>query len=435
METQIKAVVRLEADPASLAGGPEQPASADKLDTGLALRYSVANLGASVVYGLFNFALPPYLATYHLHPSLIGLLANERSFVGAFVQPFIGRLSDRTRSPLGRRRPFFLVGVPLMAIALLILALHPPFWAMIGIMTVSAFFLAIAWDPYMALMADLFAPAQRGRVGGLIGLGTALGNIIFALMAIAFLDKSEFLVFGLSVVIMVLAWSYTFATVKEPPVSEDDRPQPKVGRTGPAAYLRSLREYPEAAKYTLAMFFFWMGTGGALPFMTLFGINVLNASPGEANYLPLAATLSMAVCAVPWGRFADRFSKQRAMTIGLVIFGVMAIIGSQSATLWQGMIVLAIIGIGNSAMSLINPMLADLIPRKRTAEFIGLGSSVFSFAQPLGAALAGLLVETVAHGAGLAQAYRWAFVFAGAMTLLAAALLQSVKPERFVDAG
>jgi Na+/melibiose symporter-like transporter len=70
-----------------------------------ALQYSVANLGASVVYALFNFAMPLYLAAYNLHPSLIGLLANERSFVGAFVQPIVGRLSDRTRTRLGRRRP------------------------------------------------------------------------------------------------------------------------------------------------------------------------------------------------------------------------------------------------------------------------------------------------------------------------------------------
>src|SRR6478752_449299 len=136
-----------------------------------ATQYSVANLGASVVYSLFNFAMPQYLDTYKLNPSLIGLLANERSFVGAFIQPIVGRMSDRTRTRLGRRRPYFLIGIPLMGVALLILALHPPFWAMLGIMTVAAFFLSIAWDPYMALPADLFPSEQRGRVGGLIGVG------------------------------------------------------------------------------------------------------------------------------------------------------------------------------------------------------------------------------------------------------------------------
>src|SRR4051812_41585689 len=85
-----------------------------RFDTGKASRYSVANLGSSLVYGLFNSAMPLYLQGYGVAPWLIGLLANERAFVGALVQPFVGRMSDRIRTPLGRRRPFFLVGVPLM---------------------------------------------------------------------------------------------------------------------------------------------------------------------------------------------------------------------------------------------------------------------------------------------------------------------------------
>ncbi|HEX8218641.1 MAG TPA: MFS transporter [Chloroflexia bacterium] len=412
---------------------PAEEAAPGKFDLGLAANYSVANLGASVVYGLFNFALPPYLATYNLHPSLIGLLANERSFVGAFVQPLIGRMSDRTRSPLGRRRPFFLIGIPLMAVALLLLATHPPFWIMLGVMTVSAFFLAIAWDPYMAMMADLFPAAHRGRVGGLIGVGTALGNIIFALMAFSLIATGEFLVFGLSTAIMVVCWAYTFITVKEPAVPAEPDAGQKTGKVTPRQYIRSLREYPEAAKYTLAMLFFWLGAGGAVPFITLFGSNVLGASESEVFLLPLAATLSMAVFAVPWGIFADRTSKKTAMTLGLVMFSVVAVVGSQSGTLLQGTIALALIGVGNSAMSLINPMLVDLVPRKRTAEFVGLGSAVFSFAQPLGSAVAGLIVAGAEQFVGREDAYRWAFIFAGLMTALAALLLRSVRPEQFVD--
>src|SRR3954464_8729993 len=166
--------------PITTTATPPVEAGADKpFDLVQAINYSVANFGASLVYGLFNFGMPLYLDTYKLQPWLIGLLANERSFVGAFVQPFIGRISDRTRTPLGKRRPFFLIGIPLMAVALLVLALHPPFWAMLGIMAVAAFFLAIAWDPYMAMLGDLWPPLQRGRVGGLIGLGSGLGNLAF----------------------------------------------------------------------------------------------------------------------------------------------------------------------------------------------------------------------------------------------------------------
>ena len=70
----------------------QEEEDATKFDTGKAARYSVANLGAAVVYGLFNLAMPEYLKSYGVPPWLIGPLANERSLVGAFVQPFVGRL-------------------------------------------------------------------------------------------------------------------------------------------------------------------------------------------------------------------------------------------------------------------------------------------------------------------------------------------------------
>ncbi|MDQ6741112.1 MAG: hypothetical protein M3021_12335, partial [Actinomycetota bacterium] len=70
-------------------------------DRGRAVCFSVANIGAQALYALFNQSMPMYLQSYGLPPALIGLLANERSLVGALVQPFVGRLSDRTRTRLG----------------------------------------------------------------------------------------------------------------------------------------------------------------------------------------------------------------------------------------------------------------------------------------------------------------------------------------------
>ncbi|HMA33919.1 MAG TPA: MFS transporter [Chloroflexia bacterium] len=402
-------------------------------DRGKAVRYSVANLGASVIYSLFNFGMPLYLSTYPLPPALIGLLANERSFVGAFIQPLVGRLSDRTRTRFGRRRPFFLVGIPLMSGALLALATHPPLWAVLAIMAIAAFFLSVAWDPYIALMADLFTPTQRGRVGGLLGVGSALGTIIFLLIALNLWEHNEFLVFLLCIGLLVLTWAYTFFTVQEPPLSADvlSEPRPK-GRPDPVAYFKSLAKYPEAAKYTLAVNFFWVGTGGALPFITLFAVKALGASEQEAFILPLMATVTNALFAVPAGFLADRFSKKAVMTGGMLLFGSAGLIGSQSQNLLQATIILGVIGIGNAAMAQVNPMITDLVPRKRTAEFIGLISAVFSFAQPIGSVLAGVVVTIATGMVGGSAAYRWTFIFSGAMVLLAAACLQLVKPERAV---
>jgi MFS family permease len=416
-------------------GVPAEESSPDKgapFSWPLAVKYSVANLGASVVYSLFNFAMPLYLDTYKLNPALIGLLANERSFVGAFVQPLVGRMSDRTHTSLGRRRPYFLAGIPLMCAALLILALHPPFWIMLGIMTVAAFFLSVAWDPYIALMADLFPAEQRGRVGGLIGLGSGLGTVILILVAQSLWEKQEFWVFAFTVGFLLITWAYTFLTVREPAVPAEDGQAAVSKMPNPVAYIKSVLPYPQAARYTLAITFFWLGTGGALPFITLFGKHALHASDSEALMLPLIATVVNALMAVPAGLLADRFSKKLVMTVSLIVFGVFGFVGSQSQTLWQAMIALGFIGLANAGMAQVNPMLSDLVPRKRTAEFIGLGSAVFSFAQPLGSVVVGGIVSLATIMVGDSDAYRWAFISAGAFVLIACALLQTVHPERAV---
>ena len=105
---------------------------------------------------------------------------------------------------------------------------------MIGIMAVLAFFLAVAWDPYMAMMADLFTEKQRGRVGGILGLGVGLGNITFAIIALTLWGDHEFSVFMIIIVVMISTWAYTFFTVKEPPASFlRERPSEKVGIAQP----------------------------------------------------------------------------------------------------------------------------------------------------------------------------------------------------------
>jgi MFS family permease len=415
---------------------PVEATALEPLDMKKAINYSVANIGSSIFYGLFNFGMSLYLNSYGLQAWLIGLLANERSFVGAFVQPVVGRISDRTRSPLGRRRPFFLIGVPLVCAGLFMLAFHPPFWVMLAVMTVLAFFLSVAWDPYMAMMADLFPERHRGRVGGMLGMGVGLGNIAFALIAMYFWEKHEFSVFMFIIGMLIVTWAWTFMTVKEPPIGEHVEVSQKSTMSiweKIRGYVDSVARYPEAAKYVLAITFFWLGTGGVIPFITLFGIKVLGVSEGEAFILPLAATVANALLAVPAGILADRTSKKLVMIIGMVGYGAVAIVGSQSQVLWQAVIALTLAGIANSAMAQVTPLLTDLVPKKRMAEFVGLGSSVFSFAQPLGSFLAGIVVVVAGWLVGGDQAYRWAFIFAGVMLVTGALLLMRVHPESFVD--
>ncbi len=416
------------AAPAPVAVPPATPEGAP-FPTGLAARYVVGNLGSASVYALFNTGLPLYLESYGLSPAIIGLLANERSFVGAFVQPFVGRLSDRIRTPLGRRRPFFLVGVPLMSVSLLLLAVHPTFWLMLTLMTIGSFFLAVASDPYTALLADLFPPGQRGRVGGLLGLTSAVGAITITLLSSFLWAQHEALIFALTITILLLAYGFTFFTVREP-AAPAHAPARQAPSFHPVVYVRGLLAYPEAAKLVLAVTLFWIGSGGATPFVTLFGQHALGATGGTVFFLPLAFVAANAVFAIPAGRLADRIGKKPVLMAGLFIYGGGALVGSQTQSIWQAALLLAVAGMGNAGTYVLNPLLTDLIPRSRVAEFIGLGSSVWSLVQPLGSVFAGLVVAGATLWVGQNDAYRWAFIFAGALIVAAGVLVRFVRPER-----
>lgn len=440
----------------------EQEEQTKEFDTGKAVRYSVATFGSQAVFTLFTTGMSFFLSSYtelRSQPELIGLLSNERAAVAAVAQPIVGRLSDRARTPLGKRRPFMLVGIPVTSISLALLATHPPFWLMLGILTIAAFFLWVALDPYNALVTDLYPTEQRGRVGGILGLAQMLGAITFLLFAITLWGKNEIslfgttitlpvngemLVFGVTIAVLILTFGFTFFTVKEPPIQAEARVEREriVGFnlaariTAVFRYVKDLFQYHEAVKYTFALIFFWIGNGGATPFVVLFGEKALRLSQSQSFLLPLAFVIATAIVAVPAGLLADRFGKKSVLVAGLTIFGIAALIGSQSGDIVQATIGLFVIGIGNAGIgTMLIPLLSDLIPHRRAAELIGLSSAITSFAQPVGSFLAGEVVARATSIVGENDAYRWSFLFAGSMIVIAAMLMLRVRPAaaRFTE--
>jgi maltose/moltooligosaccharide transporter len=385
--------------------------------------YSSGVFGANVVYAFLNLAAGLYLIRYPEVPTwAVGLLSQERSLAGAVVQPIVGAWSDRTRTPIGRRKPFFIGGVALTAASLLFLAGFPPLIPMLIVLSINAFFLNVAIDPYTALMADLVPTQQRARVGAIQAVFNMLGQVVATVAMIIFWDRSPALVFVIVAVVLVVSFGITTLFVNEP------EPPPLVTtekvRLDPLAYARGIFVHRELVKYVFAAALFWLGTGGVLPYLTRFGVNVLGLSEGEASQLFLPALGGTIIGAVPAGYFGSRLGKKPVLAAGMLAFGLIALVGSQVETTLQAMIVMGFVGIANGFWTaLAIPLLIDLVAPDRAAEMTGLGSAVWSLAQPIGAVIAGLLVDSFGT-------YRISFVGAAAFVLMSFALLLTVHPER-----
>jgi MFS family permease len=381
--------------------------------------YGCGALGANAVYSFLNGAAGLYLNRYPEVPVwAVGPLSQERSLAGAFAQPIVGALSDRTRTRIGRRKPYFIAGVALTAASLLFLSGFPPLVPMLIVLSINAFFLNVAVDPYTALMADLVPPGQRGRVGAVLAIFNMIGQIAATLIALFLWDRSPELVFVLVAGILVIAFAVTTIGVREPVAP----PAPKDPvRFDVVAYVRGLLAQRELIKYVLAASVFWLGTGGVLPYLTRFGVEELGTSEGESFQLLLPALAGTILGAIPAGYVADRIGKKPVLLVGLFAFAIIAFIGSQVQTVPQALVTMGFIGLANGIWTALNtPLLVDLVAPERAAEMTGLGSGVWSLSQPIGAFIAGVLIANF-------DTYRAPFVGAAVLVLIAFLLLLTVR--------
>src|SRR6202046_866202 len=107
--------------------------------------------------------------------------------VGMIVQPLIGHYSDRTWNRLGRRKPYFLTGALLSALALILLpnsgsmaGFIPALWIGGGFVMIMDASFNVAMEPFRALVADNLPDSQHNAGFSmqtcLIGVGAVIGS-------------------------------------------------------------------------------------------------------------------------------------------------------------------------------------------------------------------------------------------------------------------
>lgn len=147
---------------------------------------------------------------------------------GLIVQPLIGHYSDRTWGRFGRRRPYFVAGAVLSALALLGLPQAGALLLAAGFLWLLDASLNIAMEPFRAFVGDMTPDDQRAKGFALqtwfIGAGAVIGSVLPALfthLGIAntapegVVPDSVRLSFFIGAAAMVLAVAWTAFTVRE----------------------------------------------------------------------------------------------------------------------------------------------------------------------------------------------------------------------------
>jgi maltose/moltooligosaccharide transporter len=139
-------------------------------------------MGIQFGWGLQMANMSPIYKYLGASDEQIPLLWLAAPLTGFIVQPIIGAMSDRTWGPLGRRRPYFLVGALLSSAALVLMPNCGALWMAAGLLWILDASINVSMEPFRAFVADKLPEEQRGTGFAMqsffIGVGAVIADLL-----------------------------------------------------------------------------------------------------------------------------------------------------------------------------------------------------------------------------------------------------------------
>ena len=161
--------------------------------------FGLPRTSTSIVLGIIDFAIIfIYIEGYGLDPLFTGIAAMFGKFAIAISQFSMGWLSDKTKTKWGRRKPYMIIGAPLLSIAFILLLIPPIFlgsnpdmmtlfaWLLIFDMLFQ-FFYGELTTPYQSWMAEQFLVHERPKAAGYQNIFNYVGTAVALLFTMLIL--------------------------------------------------------------------------------------------------------------------------------------------------------------------------------------------------------------------------------------------------------
>ena len=117
--------------------------------------------GLQFSFGLQQANMTPIYTFLGADEATMPLLWLAGPMTGLLIQPVVGALSDRTRSKLGRRTPYFLIGAIICSLCLFLMPYSSTLWMAASLLWLLDAGNNITMEPYRAYIADRLEPGQR----------------------------------------------------------------------------------------------------------------------------------------------------------------------------------------------------------------------------------------------------------------------------------
>ena len=351
--------------------------------------------------------------------------------------PIYGKLSD-----LFGRKLILLVGIGIFLLGSLLCGLSNDTWAIIASRAVQGLGSAALFTTALAVIADIFPPAERGKYSGLFGAVFGISSVVGPLVGGFLTDNfSWHWVFYVNLPVGALAVAFI---VSKMPALNHQTSKPSIDYAGAAALLAALIPLllalslgktavnPGDTGYlwgsieiigmfvlsvvslvvfilieqrakdplvdmrlfanktftvaNLAAFVIGMGFFGAIIFLPIFMQNVVGLSATESGFAGVPLVIGLVIGNILSGQLVSRFGRYKPlMLIGLVILTVgFAIAGftlTPQSTFWEVFAKMIVLGLGLGPSI---PLYTLAVQNAVSPEKIGVATSAATFFRSMG---------------------------------------------------
>jgi MFS family permease len=362
-------------------------------------------------------------------PNSLALVTSVGSLLSIVANPFFGRLSDRTSSPFGMRRPWMALGLAGGCLGILTVALAPSIVVvLLGWCIAQVFFNALL-AALAAVLPDQVPTTQRGLVSGILAVCLPVASVVGTFLVQRF-DQND-LTKLLAPCAVGGFFVLLFAARLDDRRLDSSHKEPWSMRELLSTFYVNPRQSPDfawafASRFMLVMAYAFLATYQAYYLLEKIGSPEQDV-PHQIYLGTLSQSATLITAALVTGRISDRTGRRKIFVLlAAVIYGVAMFVIAGADNVNGYLVGMAIGGLGfGMYMAVDLALVVDVLPdTDHAAKDLGViniaGALPFSLAPAVAPAI-------LALGDGN---YAVLFTVAGACAITGAAAILPVRGVR-----
>jgi MFS family permease len=360
----------------------------------------------------------------------LSLVTGVGSFLAIFANPFFGRLSDRTSSPLGMRRPWMVIGLVGGSLGVLVVALAPNIPVVLLGWCVAQLMFNAMLAATVAVLPDQVPSAQRGQVAGVLGICLPIASVSGTFLVQLF-TGDQLAMFLVPCVIGGFFVLLFAVTLKDRRLAEADKPVWSLREFAGTFYVDP-RSSPDFAWAFASRFLFVLAYAFLTTYQAYYLLDKLGSAEADVPRQIFVGTLIQStfviVASVTAGRLSDRSGRRKVFVLSAAIVYGLAMFAIALASDFNAFLVgMAIGGLGFGVYMAVDlALVADVLPNAGNAAAKDLGVLNIAAALPFSIAPA-MAPAILALGGG---SYGVLYTVAGVCAVLGAAAILPVRVVR-----